>query len=185
MIRFSIHDLPLPGPKIIERKPIGDERGFLCRIFCEVELAEFGWRKPVSQINQTFTEKSGTVRGLHFQYPPHSEMKLVNCLRGSIWDVVVDIRSYSPNFLKWCAVELSAKNNRALFIPEGFAHGFQTLSDKCELLYLHSSPHVPDAEGALNPVDPSLGINWPLHISAISIRDSAHTMLRDYEFKGI
>lgn len=185
MGRFLVRDLPLSGLKAIERKPFKDERGFLCRIFCEAELAQIGWEKPISQINQTLTQKSGTVRGLHFQYPPNSEMKLVSCLQGSVWDVVVDVRASSPTFLKWCAVELSEENNTAILIPEGFAHGFQALSDGCELLYLHSSAHVPGAEGALNPQDPSLAINWPLDISLISTRDSAHLMLKDFEFRGI
>ena len=185
MSRFLVYDLPLSGLKIIERKPIGDERGSLCRIFCTAELASVGWQKPICQINQTFTEKSGTVRGLHFQRAPDSEMKLVSCLRGRVWDVAVDIRADSPTFLKWYAVELSPENNKALLIPEGFAHGFQAISDGCELLYLHSSTHSPDSEAALNPRDPLLGINWPLDISVISLRDSGHEMLQDFEFRGV
>lgn len=185
MSRFLVKDLPLSGLKAIERKPIEDERGFLCRIFCEAELAQVGWQKPISQINQTLTQKKGTVRGLHFQHPPNCEIKLVSCLRGMVWDVVVDVRANSPTFLKWYAVELSEKNNTALLIPEGFAHGFQALSDGCELLYLHSTAHLPSAEDALNPRDPCLAINWPLHISTISLRDSAHPMIKDSKFRGI
>jgi dTDP-4-dehydrorhamnose 3,5-epimerase len=183
--RFLVYDLPLSGLKVIERKPIGDERGSLCRIFCADELERIGWQKQISQINNSITEKAGTVRGLHFQHSPYSEMKLVSCLRGRVWDVAVDVRADSSTFLKWYAVELSSENNKALLIPEGFAHGFQALSDGSQLLYLHSSMHVPDSEGALNPRDPFLGINWPLDISTISLRDSGHVMLQDYEFRGV
>ena len=125
MKRLAIADLPLAGLKRIERQRLGDARGFLSRLFCAEELAAAGWSKPIAQINQTFTAKRGTVRGLHFQYPPHAEMKLVSCLRGEVWDVAVDVRAGSKTFLRWHAERLSADNGCALLIPEGFAHGFQ------------------------------------------------------------
>lgn len=184
MSRFLVHDTPLAGLKLIERKPVGDARGFLSRMFCESELASAGWTRAIAQINHTLTRKHGAVRGMHFQRAPHAEMKLVSCLRGSVWDVAVDLRANSPTFLKWHAAELSADNRRALLIPEGFAHGFQTLTADCELLYLHSAAYVPDAEGGLQPQDPALAIAWPLAISEISARDAQHALLTQ-EYTGL
>lgn len=184
MKRFVIFDTPIAGLKVVERQQLGDSRGFLSRLFCTEELAAVGWKKPIAQINQTLTQKKGTIRGMHFQHSPYAEMKIVTCLRGEIWDVAVDLRTGSPSFLQWHAEKLSAKNRCALLIPEGFAHGFQTLSDDCELLYLHSMTYMPTAEGGLNPQDPRLSITWPLVISELSIRDAQHPMLDD-EFKGL
>lgn len=184
MSRFTALDTPIAGLKIIERQCLGDSRGFLSRLFGADELAAAGWTKPIVQINHTLTQKSGTVRGMHFQYQPHAEMKLVTCLRGAIWDVAVDVRAGSPTFLQWHAAELSAINRRALLIPEGFAHGFQTLSDDCELIYLHSAAYTPEAEAGLAPQDTMLSITWPLAISELSARDARHAMLDD-QFKGV
>ena len=184
MSRFKIVDLPLAGLKRVERQPIGDTRGFLTRVFCAEELKSFGWEKPVAQINHTYTQKKGTVRGLHFQNPPHAEMKLVSCIRGEVWDVAIDLRAGSPTFLQWHAEQLTAKNGRALLIPEGFAHGFQALTDNAELLYCHSSSFVATAEGGLNPNDPLLSIHWPLPVTELSSRDSAHPLLSP-TFKGL
>lgn len=177
MNRFSVTDLPLVGLKRVERQQAGDSRGFFSRLFCTEELAAAGWRKPVAQINQTLTQRLGTVRGLHFQKPPHAEMKLVTCIKGSVWDVAVDLRAGSPTFLQWHAEELSATNRCALLIPEGFAHGFQSLEDDCELLYLHSSAYSAASEAALNAQDPALAIAWPLSITELSVRDASHPML--------
>lgn len=184
MSRFTFFDTPIAGLQIVESQQLGDSRGFLKRLFCAEELATAGWRKPIAQINQTLTQKQGTIRGIHFQRPPHAEMKLVTCLRGAIWDVAVDLRAKSPTFLHWHAEELSAANHRALLIPEGFAHGFQTLCDDCELIYLHSMAYAPEAEAGLNPKDPMLSIAWPLAISELSARDAQHSML-DHQFKGL
>lgn len=184
MSRFAILDTPVADLKIVERQHLGDSRGFLSRIFCAEELAAAGWCTPIAQINQTFTQKQGTIRGMHFQRSPYAEMKLVTCLRGAIWDVAVDLRAGSPTFLQWHAEELSAVNHRALLIPEGFAHGFQTLSDDCELIYLHSRAYTPAAEAGLNPKDPMLSIAWPLATTEVSTRDSQHPML-DHQFIGV
>jgi dTDP-4-dehydrorhamnose 3,5-epimerase len=184
MSQFTIFDTPITGLKVVERKPIGDERGFLARIFCAEQLKLTGWGNPISQINQTMTQKKGTVRGMHFQNAPHSEMKLVSCLQGEIWDVAVDLRNNSPTFLQWYAEKLSAENYRALLIPEGFAHGFQTLTDNCELLYLHSAPYAPLSEAGIQAADPKLGIQWPLEFCEISKRDSEHPLLTE-QFKGV
>ena len=184
MARFSVEPTSLPGLLQLRRQRIGDARGFLARLFCAEELAAAGWPGPVAQINHTLTERSGTVRGLHFQHPPHAEAKLVSCLRGEVFDVAVDLRANSPTFLQWHAEILSAANCRSLLIPQGFAHGFQTLSDDCELIYLHSTPYVAAAEGALHARDPRLAITWPLEFTDVSERDSRHPYLTE-EFKGL
>jgi dTDP-4-dehydrorhamnose 3,5-epimerase len=175
MNRFRINDCPLPGLKRIERQLLTDSRGFLARIFCAEELATVGWRWPVAQINHTCTAQAGTVRGLHFQRPPHAEMKLVTCIRGEVWDVAVDLRTQSPTYLRWHGEHLSATS--ALLIPAGFAHGFQALSDNIELLYCHSMAYHPVSEGGLNPLDPTLAIPWPLAVSRISSHDREHPLL--------
>ena len=183
MSSLAILDTPIDGLKIIERKLWDDSRGFLARLFCANELTAH-WCKPVAQINQTLTQKKGTIRGMHFQYPPHVEMKLVTCLHGAIWDVAVDLRAGSPTFLKWHAEELSATNHRALLIPEGFAHGFQSLTNDCELIYLHSTPYTPGAEGGIHSQDPMLAIPWPLQVTELSTRDASHPML-NHQFNGV
>lgn len=184
MNRLSITDLPLAGLKRIERQRLGDARGFLSRLFCAEELGAAGWNNPIVQINHSYTAERGTVRGMHFQYPPHAEMKLVSCIRGEVWDVAIDIRAGSKTFLRWHAESLSADNGRALLIPQGFAHGFQALTDATELLYCHSAAHDAAAEGALNPKDQMLAISWPHPIGELSLRDSQHPMLND-EFAGV
>ena len=184
MSRFSITDLPLAGLKLIERQRLGDSRGFLSRLFCAEELNAAGWHKPIAQINHTFTAQRGTVRGMHYQHPPHAEMKLVTCIQGEVWDVAVDLRTGSPTFLHWHAEILSADNLRALLIPEGFAHGFQTNSDEVALLYCHSAAHSPEAEAALNAQDPRLAIDWPLDITEMSNRDLSHPLIKQ-NYQGI
>ncbi|WP_275097487.1 dTDP-4-dehydrorhamnose 3,5-epimerase family protein [Sedimenticola hydrogenitrophicus] len=184
MNRFTIFDTPLAGLKLVERQRLGDNRGFLSRLFCAEELAVAGWHKPLAQINHTYTTQRGTVRGMHFQHPPHAEMKLVSCIRGKVWDVAMDLRTISPSFLHWHAEELSADNCRALLIPEGFAHGFQALTDEVELLYCHSAPYHAEAEAGLNPQDSTLAINWPLEITELSSRDAHHPMI-DQNFSGL
>jgi dTDP-4-dehydrorhamnose 3,5-epimerase len=181
MSSLTIVATDLAGLQVIHRSQIGDHRGFLSRVFCSSELVAAGWRKPVAQINHTLTQRKSTVRGMHFQRGAHAEMKLVSCLRGAIWDVAVDLRAGSPTFLRWHAEELSADNRRALLIPEGFAHGFQALTDDCELLYVHSAAYAPDAEVGLHPQDPRLAIAWPLPIGQLSPRDASHPMLNDYK----
>lgn len=177
MSRFIVTDLAMPGLKLLTRQRIGDARGFLVRLFCAQELAAVGWLKPIAHINHTSTAKQGTVRGLHYQKPPAAEMKLVTCIRGEVWDVAVDLRANSPTYLQWHAEKLSADNLNALLIPEGFAHGFQTLTPSAELIYLHSAPYSPELEAGLNTNDPALAIAWPLAISEISDRDQSHPIL--------
>lgn len=184
MNRFTVSDLPLVGLKLVERQRIGDSRGFLSRLFCAEELAVAGWVKPIAQINHSYTPLRGTVRGMHFQHPPHAEMKLVSCIRGEVWDVAVDVRIDSPTFLLWHAERVSADNGRALLIPEGFAHGFQALTDDVDLLYCHSAAYSPSAEAGLNPLDARLAISWPLAISELSARDAAHPLI-ETGFEGV
>lgn len=184
MARFDCIDTSLLGLKIVQRKPIEDSRGFLSRFFCAIEFNAYGFNKPISQINQTLTRQKGAVRGLHYQQPPHAEIKLVSCIKGEVFDVAVDLRKNSPTFLQWYGEVLSEDNQRSLLIPEGFAHGFQTLTEECELVYLHSAPYVKEAEAALNVNDPKLGIAWPLTITEISERDRLHPMIK-LDFEGI
>ena len=184
MSRFIVTATPLPGVLQIQRQPLADARGALTRLFCSQELAAAGWHGPIAQINHTHTVQCGTVRGLHYQRPPAAEAKLVSCLRGAVWDVVVDLRAQSPTFLQWHAQELSADNHTALLIPPGCAHGFQTLQDNTELLYLHSAPYCPDYEAAVHVSEPRLAIAWPLPIANLSARDAAHALLPP-EFAGI
>ena len=184
MDRFTVSDLRLAGLKLVERKPLGDARGFLSHLFCVEELGAAGWNQPIFQINHTYTARCGTVRGMHFQRPPHAEMKLVSCLRGEVWDVAVDVRVGSKTFLQWHAECLSAENGRALLIPEGFAHGFQALNDDVELLYCHSAAYAATAEAGLNARDPVLAITWPLPITKLSARDAQHPMLNE-QFAGV
>lgn len=184
MSRFTITNTALSGLKVIERQCLGDTRGFLSRLFCADELAGAGWIKPIAQINQTVTARCGTVRGMHFQYPPCAEMNLVSCLRGKVFDVAVDLRTDSPTFLKWHGVQLSADNHYAFLIPEGFAHGFQTLTDDVELLYCHSMPYKSSAEAGLHAQDPALAIAWPLPVTELSLRDCQHPLITSV-FKGI
>jgi len=177
MNRLTLHETPLTGLREVTRQLLGDERGFFTRLFCAEELAEHGFRAPIAQINQSHTQCRGTIRGMHFQHPPHAETKLVSCLRGRVFDVAVDLRHGSPTFLRWHAVELSADKHNSLLIPPGFAHGFQTLEDDCEMLYLHSAPYVAAAEGGICPTDDRLAIAWPLAMTACSERDRNHPAL--------
>lgn len=182
--RFRMSTTALPGLTVVERLRIADHRGYFSRFFCAEELAEAGFNMPIAQINHTLTLLRGAVRGLHFQHPPHAEDKLVSCLRGEVFDLAVDLRAGSPTFLQWHAEVLSADNCRSLLIPQGFAHGFQTLSDDCELIYLHTKPYVAAAEAALNARDPALAIRWPLEFTDISERDCEHPYLTP-AFKGL
>lgn len=182
--RFNFIETPLTGLYKIDRIPIEDSRGFFSRFFCAKEFKKIGFTSPVAQMNQTLTKHKGTVRGMHYQCPPYTETKIVTCIQGEIIDVAVDIRKDSPTFLQWHAEILSAENQSSLYIPDGFAHGFQTLTEDCGLFYIHSSFYQPDAEGALNVIDPKLDINWPMDITEISARDQNHPMI-DTDFEGI
>lgn len=177
--RFDFVATPIDGLVRLDRKRMGDDRGWLERMFCTEDLAPAGWAGGIAQINRTRTNRRGTVRGMHFQHVPHAEKKLVACLAGEVFDVAVDLRAGSPTYLTWHGEILSADNARSLLIPEGFAHGFQTLSDNVEMLYFHSAAYAPQAEDGLRPDDSGLGILWPLAIADISERDRSHPLLSE------
>ncbi|ADR19071.1 dTDP-4-dehydrorhamnose 3,5-epimerase [Calditerrivibrio nitroreducens] len=182
--RLTIQQTYIEGLKIVETASYIDTRGAFTRLYCECELAEIIGSRRIVQINHSCTQQVGTVRGLHFQYPPHAEMKLVRCLRGRVWDVAVDLRANSPTFLHWHAEELTPENGRMIIIPEGFAHGFQVLEAASELLYLHTAYYAPSAEAGFRYDDPCLGIKWPLPVSELSPRDANHPLLKP-DFSGI
>lgn len=184
MSRFKFLPAPLDGLFIVERLPIADTRGFLARLYCAQEFAAIGCSRAIAQINHTMTRRRGAVRGMHFQFPPYAETKLVTCVHGEVFDVAVDLRQGSATFLQWHGEVLTASNQRSLLIPEGFAHGFQTLTEDCELVYLHTEAYHAEAEGALNACDPRLAINWPLPISEMSERDRVHQYI-GRDFRGI
>lgn len=182
--RFAILDTSLQGLKVIQRQPIGDTRGYLERLYCSDELQSLTQGRGIMQINHTLTSGRGTVRGLHYQKQPYAETKFVSCLRGEVFDVAVDLRFGVPTFLHWHAEILSALSHTTFLIPEGFAHGFQALSEDCELLYFHTASYQPDSEGGLHAQDPRLAIVWPLPITELSPRDAAHPHLAE-DFTGI
>lgn len=182
--RIAARDLSLPGLKRLERLPVIDSRGSLQRVYCVDFLASIGIVKPLAQINLTRTLRRGAVRGMHFQYPPHAEVKIVSCLHGQVFDVAVDLRRGSPTFLKWHGEVLAPELGNSLLIPEGFAHGFQTMRDDCELLYFHTASYCREAESGVRPNDPELGISWPLDVAELSERDASHPLLTP-DFQGI
>lgn len=175
---------PIIGLHLLKRSQKSDNRGFFERLFCQKTLSMILETRTIRQINHSFTATEGTVRGLHFQFPPHAEMKIVSCIKGEVFDIAVDLRRDSPTFLRYYSEILSEKNSLSMVIPEGFAHGFQTLTNDCELLYLHTADYCPHKEGALNALDPRLGIEWPRLILNRSYRDSQHEMISD-KFLGI
>ena len=169
-----IDQTTLPGVFLVAGAPFSDHRGAFARLFCEHELAPVLGSRRIVQVNHSRTAVPGAVRGMHYQLPPHAEMKLVRCLKGRVWDVAVDLRSESPTFLRWHAEELTTENARMLVIPEGFAHGFQVLEAQSELLYLHTAFYNPAAEGGVSCNDPRLAIGWPLPVTDLSERDKGH-----------
>jgi dTDP-4-dehydrorhamnose 3,5-epimerase len=154
-------ETPVVGALVVEAQRIEDERGFFARTFSNEEFAARGLDARVDQCSTSFNARAGTLRGLHYQAPPHGEAKLVRCTRGAIYDVAVDLRPGSSSYLRWLGVELTAENGRGLFVPEGCAHGFQTLVDATEVLYQMSTPYVPTAGRGVRWDDPAFGIEWP------------------------
>jgi dTDP-4-dehydrorhamnose 3,5-epimerase len=180
----NISESSIGGVWTVQSSVHQDQRGTFSRLFCVEENKSILNGRSIVQINQSTTHAIGAVRGLHFQYPPHAEMKIVRCLRGRIFDVAVDLRKGSPTFLKWTAIELTPENRSALIISEGCAHGFQVLEQNSELIYLHTAFYSPSAEGAVRFDDPRIGVDWPLQPTDLSARDLAHPYLDD-TFKGI
>lgn len=164
----------LAGAYTIDLDARHDERGFFARVWCAREYAEHGLETKVAQASLSFTEHRGTLRGMHYQVAPHEEVKVVRCTRGAIFDVIVDVRPDSPTYLQHVGVELTAANHRQLYIPPGFAHGFQTLADGCEVHYQMSQFYAPDAQRGLRWDDPSLAITWPIAPPLVNERDGAY-----------
>ncbi|HZS83865.1 MAG TPA: dTDP-4-dehydrorhamnose 3,5-epimerase [Stellaceae bacterium] len=161
----------LPGAFLVEPEPHEDERGVFLRTWCAREFAAHGLVAELAQCSVSVSRRAGTVRGLHFQRAPAEEEKLVRCTRGAIWDVIVDLRRQSPAFRQWQAFELTAESYRALYVPKGFAHGFQTLAPDTEVSYQISAFYTPEAADGLRYDDPALAIPWPLPVSVVSQRD--------------
>ena len=167
------HEMKLQGAFLIELERREDERGFFARAFCQTEFAEKGLKPVIAQANIASNLREGTLRGMHFQYPPAAETKLVRCTRGAILDIIVDLRPESPTYLQHIAVQLDEDNMLALYVPERFAHGYQTLRDRTDTSYQVGEFYTPSAEGGLMYDDPALGLEWPLPISVISPKDRA------------
>jgi dTDP-4-dehydrorhamnose 3,5-epimerase len=176
-VRFQ--ETSLKGAFLVEVEPRVDHRGHFARAFCRREFEEHGLNPEVAQVNLARNTRRGTVRGMHFQFPPHAEAKFVRVTRGAVLDVAVDLRPESPTYLRHVAVELTADDQRALYLPERFAHGYQALEDGAEVLYLTSAPYAPGFDAGLSPFDPSLGIAWPLPVTEISAKDSGAGGLSD------
>ena len=175
---------PLQDAFVIELEPFRDDRGLFARVFCWLELRDILHDKNIVQINHSFTRQKGALRGMHFQRSPMQDIKMVTCMRGSVFDVMIDLRRGSSTLLKWHGEVLSSKNMKMMYIPEGFAHGFQTLEENCELLYLHTEFYSPEHEGAVRYNDPKVGIKWPLEATNISAKDQGYPLLSK-DFKGI
>ncbi len=156
---------------IIEPEPREDNRGFFARVWAQDEFAAHGLVDRVVQMNLSYNRVAGTLRGMHFQHAPYAETKLVRCIRGAIYDVIIDLRPDSPTFKRWIGVRLTAANRLALYVPEGFAHGFQTLEDETEVFYQVSQFYTPSAEGGVRYDDPAFGIEWPLPVTEMSEKD--------------
>jgi dTDP-4-dehydrorhamnose 3,5-epimerase len=168
---MRFHQTELPGAYLVDLELRVDERGFFARTWCQRELAEHGLNTNVVQANMSYNARRGTLRGLHYQVAPYAETKLVRCTRGAIYDVIVDLRPDSATYKRWIGVELTADNRRALYVPEGFAHGFVTLEDNTDVMYQVTAFFTPGAESGLRYDDPAFGIAWPIPVAVISEKD--------------
>ena len=177
-------ETPLAGAYIIDLEPIQDERGIFVRTFCQKEFVQIGFHKQIVQINHSVTRQKGSIRGMHYQSSPASEIKIIRCVQGKVYDVMVDIRANSTTFMQWYGVELSKDNMCMVYIPAGFAHGFQSCTNNAELIYHHSEFYSPEYERGLRFNDPTLAINWPLPLGAISSKDQSYPLI-DKNFNGI
>tara|TARA_A100001011_G_C13927361_1_gene681711 strand:+ start:45 stop:608 length:564 start_codon:yes stop_codon:yes gene_type:complete len=185
MNKFKISKLKLEGTYIIETNSFTDKRGVFSRFFCKNELRDIVQDKEILNINYSKNYKKGSVRGLHFQKPPFAEIKMPRCIRGKILDIFVDIRENSKTFLNWDSIVLSEENQKMLLIPEGFAHGFQSLEDNSQILYLSTQYFFNEHEDAINIKDPLLNVELPLPIADISEKDDLHHFIDLTKFKGI
>jgi dTDP-4-dehydrorhamnose 3,5-epimerase len=176
-------EMKLPGAFIIDIERREDKRGFFARAYCQHEFEAHGLKPVIAQANLAFNKTKGTLRGMHFQYPPAAETKLVRCTRGAILDIIVDLRPESPTYLDHVAVELSADNYRGLYVPERFAHGYQALEDQTETSYQVGEFYAPGTEGGLLYSDPRLGLTWPLPIGEMSPKDAEWKLLDQIELE--
>ena len=176
---MKFEETTLPGVFLINLEAATDDRGFFARGWCQREFADHGLTANICQVNLSQNHKAGTLRGLHLQAEPHEEAKLVRCVRGGIFDVAIDMRKSSSTYLHWVGCELTAENRSALFVPKGFAHGYQTLTDNTEVFYLISEFYAPGAEAGFRYDDPSIGIEWPLNVNVISDKDANWPLLSE------
>jgi dTDP-4-dehydrorhamnose 3,5-epimerase len=181
---MEFNKTPLDGLYVIKHTIISDERGFFARTFCKNEFQSIGFNNEFVQFNHSFNLQKGTLRGMHFQRKPYCETKLIRCLQGSVYDIAIDLRIDSPTFLQYFGVELSAENMTSVLIPEGFAHGFQTLENNCTLIYHHTEFYNANADAGIRHNDEKLGIKWPLPIINVSNKDKSYPLI-DKNFKGI
>lgn len=172
-MKISFEKTPLSDLFIVNRNKFTDHRGHFSRIFCSEEFLELGFKDPIKQINYSHTKQAGTIRGMHFQNKPFQEIKIVSCIKGKVFDVAVDMRRDSATYLQWHAEILSEDNNKSLFIPKGFAHGFQSLTENSELVYLHSEKYSKEFEVGINAFDGKINIKWPVEVTDISTKDQS------------
>ena len=167
----------LKGAYVIDLEPFQDERGLFARTFCRREFADIGHQDEFVQFNHSRTHEKGTIRGMHYQLPPSAEIKLIRCVRGSVYDVIVDLRKNSPTFLQYIGLELSDRNMQMIYVPVGFAHGFQTLEDNTELIYHHTAYYAPELEAGLRFDDPQIEIDWPMPPTVLSAKDQNQPLI--------
>lgn len=183
-MRFE--ETELPGAYRVGLERHGDERGFFARAFCREEFGEHALETDVVQANLSLSRHRGTLRGLHFQLPPAAEVKMVRCLRGAIYDVILDLRPGSPTCGDWLGVELDDEAREMLYVPEGFAHGFQTLTDDAEVFYMVTAPYAPGRERGVRYDDPQFGVEWPIEVAEISEKDrSWDDYTREPDLEGL
>lgn len=181
---MQFKETKINGLYVAELKPISDKRGFFVRSYCDKELKKINIKKPIKQINHSLTSIVGAIRGMHYQFPPYTETKIVRCIAGEVFDVVIDLRRDSETFLQWYGEYLTPNNLKMMIIPEGFAHGFQVIKPNTELLYLHTESYTPEVESGVLFNDKKVGIEWPLQVTDISDRDLKHeTIIK--EFQGV
>ncbi len=181
---MKFNEVGMKGLYIAELEPFTDDRGFFVRSYCDKELEEINVTKPIKQINHSFTKTVGSIRGMHYQNSPHAEIKMVRCIAGEVFDVVIDLRKGSDTFLQWHGEYLNAENFKMMIIPEGFAHGFQVIKQNTEIIYFSTASYTPEAESGVLFNDEKIGIEWPLQVTDISDRDLKHEMITK-EFKGL
>jgi len=181
---MKFHQTFLKGAYVIEPEPFEDHRGKFSRIFCQEDLKQIGHCKEIVQINHSLTKQKGAIRGMHFQKPPKAEIKIVKCIRGSVFDVIIDLRKNSPTIFKWYGEILSSENMKMMYVPGGFAHGFQALENNCELLYFHTEFYSPEHEGGVRYNDPLINILWKSEPIDISMKDQNYPLLSN-QFEGV